>query len=879
MPSKAAIGWIHHRSLVWRFLLIGIAALAPLVAALVQFASNEREWATRVTHERAEFFASYAISTQRRIADDAQAMLRVIAGMTEVQTGGPGCDAMLSRYLALHQWATSLQLSDSSGHVTCASTPTLKDVTLRGQETYNRAVQERGFTLGDLGTDQTTGTLTMTAALPVVHNGYVVGVLSLGIASNLPQEISLQDGLPADISMLLIDQKGTLIMQYPPMEGLVGTSIGDHLVAQKAMTLPQGAGEVADLGGKLRLFVFRPLPYTDAILALGINHNSVIGEINGVLRFRLSLITLIIGGSIILGILGAELLILRPLRDLVYTARAVEHGDFAASYPERGAGEVRLLGRVLNRMSKAVADREHELVVAKDVAENALREAKLANNAKTDFLATMSHEFRTPLNGIIGYTERLLDGTLETQQRRYAELIQISASALLTVANDVLDFSSIEADQIVLQNEPFSLISLIDNTVSIVSSSAEEKQVVIQTDWDESVPKILVGDETRLRQILLNLLNNAVKFTREGCITARAQYKGSSPRGEVIRISVIDTGIGIPPEKRDRLFRRFSQVDPSVSREFGGTGLGLAISKRLIELMGGKIGVESEENRGSTFWIEIALPHGELRLTPQCQIKNLPKAAPSRILLAEDIEINQELAKFLLEAEGHEVDIAWNGSDAVKAVQNKSYDLILMDVQMPGMDGISAARTIRELPSPLNSTPIIAMTANVLPQQVRQYKQAGMDDHIGKPMKRQDLLRKLAEWLPKHDTSQSRTPIPSERSQVQSKFNEENFVEFRSMMGAERVDQWLGRLDEQLQVLLTADYSGADRRTLATQAHALISQAALLGFADLALYCTELEQACNHGSDLTVPLEKTRRIAEHARTAIAKISTFQKAAS
>jgi len=874
MSSKAAIGWLHHRSLVWRFLLIGIAALAPLVAALVQFASNERDWAIRVTHERAELLVSHALGNQRRIADDARTMLGVLAEMPEIRTGGSACDAILSRHVLLHQWATSLQLSDPAGNVTCADRAILKGFDVSGREAYNRALQEQGFVLGDLGTDRKTGALTMTAANPVIHNGRVIGILSLEIAANLFRSVSGQGELPADISMFLVDQKGMLVMHYPPMDDLVGVSVGNRPAAQKAIAHSEGATEVADFSGKLRLFIFRPLPYTDAILALGINHNSVIGEINGVLRFRLSLITLIIGGSIILGILGAELLILRPLRDLVYTARALEHGDFTVRYPEGGAGEVRLLGRVLNRMAKAVADREHELLAAKDVAENALSEARLANNAKTDFLATMSHEIRTPLNGIIGYTERLLDGTLETQQRRYAELIQISASALLTVANDVLDFSSIEADQVVLQHEPFSLISLIDNTVSIVSSGAEKKGVPLRTEWDASIPNILVGDETRLRQILLNLLNNAVKFTREGHITARAQYRGSSPKGEVVRISVIDTGIGIAPEKRDRLFRRFSQVDRSVSREFGGTGLGLAISKRLIELMGGEIGVESEEGRGSTFWIELSLPRGEFAFTPQSQGKNLPKTSPSRILLAEDIDVNQEIARYLLEAEGHEVDSAWNGSEAVDAIQRKSYDLVLMDVQMPGMDGISATRAIRALPPPLSGIPIIAMTANVLPQQVRHFKQAGMNDHIGKPMKRDDLLRKLAEWLPVQD---ERSPVPEKplgpplARQAPSGFNEESFLEFRNMMGAERVDHWLRRLEEQLKALFSGEAIVLDRQQMAKQAHALISQAALLGFYGIAEHCAALEQACNHEADLTMPLEAARRSASEASTAIARL--------
>ncbi len=874
MPSKAAIGWLHHRSLVWRFLLIGIAALAPLAAALVQFAGNERDWAIRVTQERAELFASYAINNQRKIVDDARVMLNVMAETPEVRAGGPACDAILSRNLMLHRWAASLQLSDADGSVTCADRENMKGFNVGGRESYNRVLQEQSFVLGDLGTDPKTGALTMTAAVPIIHNGRVAGVLSLGITSNLFPDISAQEGFPADISMFLVDQKGTLITHFPPMGDMIGTSVGSRPAVEKAMARADGANEVVDLSGKLRLFVFKPLPYTDAVFALGINHNSVIGEINGVLRFRLSLITLIIGGSIILGILGAELLILRPLRDLVYTAKALEQGDFTVPYPVKGAGEVRLLGRVLNRMAKAVSDREHELMGAKDIAEKALGEARLANNAKTDFLATMSHEIRTPLNGIIGYTERLLDGTLETQQRRYAELIQISASALLTVANDVLDFSSIEAEQVVLQQEPFSLIALVDNTVSIVSSGAERKGVPLRTEWDAGIPNILIGDETRLRQVLLNLLNNAVKFTREGHITARAQYKGPSPQGEIIRVSVIDTGIGIAPEKRDRLFKRFSQVDRSISREFGGTGLGLVISKRLIELMGGEIGVESEEGRGSTFWIELTLPRGGALLSPQREIRNLPKAAPSRILLAEDIEVNQELARFMLEAEGHEVDIVWNGSEAVDAVQGKTYDLILMDVQMPGMDGLAATRAIRALPPPLNRIPIIAMTANVLPQQVRQFKQSGMDDHIGKPMKREDLLRKLAEWLPVGEepaSAQDKDLASSEATHVKPDFNEDSFVEFRSMMGAERVAQWLQRLEDNLQALLANESALQDRQQLAKQAHALISQAALLGFTGLAKRCTELEQACNSGDDLTVPFERARRSANEASASIARI--------
>jgi signal transduction histidine kinase/DNA-binding response OmpR family regulator len=876
MPSKAAIGWLHHRSLVWRFLLIGIAALAPLVAALVQFAGNERDWAIRVTRERAETLASHTIDHQREMIDDARTMLDMLAEMPAVRTAGPACDAVLSHYAALHQWTTSIQFSDADGNVICADRTSMKNLNVSGREFFNRVRQEQGFVIGDLGTDRKTGALTMTAAVPVLQGRSITGILSLDIASSLFQAHSGQVGSPSDISMFLVDQKGTLIGHYPPMANLIGTSVGSRIAAQKALEQSQEDDEIADFSGIPRLFVFRPLPHTDATFALGINRASVMGAIDGVLRFRLSLITLIIGGSIILAILGVEILVLRPLRDVVYTARALEHGDFSARSPDAGAGEVRLLGRVLNRMAKAIADRERELKAAKEVAENALDEARLANNAKTDFLATMSHEIRTPLNGIVGYTERLLDEPLNPQQRRYADLIQIAASALLTVANDILDFSSIEADRVTLQQEPFSLISLIDNTVSIVSSGAEKKGIPIRTEWDANIPGMLLGDETRLRQILLNLLNNAVKFTRKGHITASAQYKGHSEHGEVIRISVIDTGIGIAPEKRDRLFKRFSQVDRSVRREFGGTGLGLAISKRLIELMGGEIGVDSDEGRGSTFWIELALPRAEYAIPVQSDIKNLPKTASARILLAEDIDVNQELARLLLEAAGHDVDMVWNGSEAVEAVRKKTYDLVLMDIQMPGMDGITATRAIRALPAPMNRIPIIAMTANVLPQQVRQFKEAGMDDHIGKPMKREDLLRKLAEWLPASDEpeiAQETAAAVAAMAQTTPAFNEKSFADFRDMMGAERVGHWLGRFDEQLQVFFADETVMLDRQQLAKKAHALISQAALLGFSGLAEHCTALEQACNAEGDLAAPIENVRRSAREASATIVELLT------
>jgi CheY-like chemotaxis protein len=249
---------------------------------------------------------------------------------------------------------------------------------------------------------------------------------------------------------------------------------------------------------------------------------------------------------------------------------------------------------------------------------------------------------------------------------------------------------------------------------------------------------------------LLNLLNNAIKFTPQGTIELSLKSTGSSAAGERLQFSVIDTGIGIPASKLDRLFERFSQVDSSISRQYGGTGLGLAISKRLVDLMGGQIGVHSEPGQGSTFWFCVTLPRSAEHVPAEEPVQYHLPTPPGRhrILLAEDVEINQEIARSMLEKAGYAVDVAANGAEAVRAVQNGSYDVVLMDVQMPEMDGLQATEHIRALSGPVSRIPIIAMTANVYAEQVASFIKAGMNDHVGKPFKRDALLAAVARWLP-----------------------------------------------------------------------------------------------------------------------------------
>ncbi|MCJ2040113.1 PAS domain S-box protein [Methylobacterium sp. J-059] len=428
------------------------------------------------------------------------------------------------------------------------------------------------------------------------------------------------------------------------------------------------------------------------------------------------------------------------------------------AYYDPAGRPVRVIGLNLDATDRKQA--ELALQAAKTAAEAARLEAERASLAKTDFLAAMSHEIRTPLNAVIGFTDLLARSErLAPDLQRHAELARSSGSALLTVVNDILDFSKVEAGAIDLEQRAFAPAALADNGLSIVRGLASAKGLTVIGRIDPDLPPSLVGDEARLRQILLNLLNNAVKFTRRGSVTLAVRHAGTTPAGETIRFSVSDTGIGIPQAKQHRLFERFSQVDNSVSRDFGGTGLGLAICRRLVELMRGTIGVASDDGEGSTFWFTVTLPRGVDVDAPTAVPAVVASHATGHILLVEDVEINQELARLVLEAAGHTVDVVADGAAAVMAVEDGAFDLVLMDVQMPGMDGITATRMIRRLKGPAANVPVIAMTANVLPAEVRQFREAGMDDHVGKPFDRAVLYAAIARWLPGRDAAPVRRAV------------------------------------------------------------------------------------------------------------------------
>jgi PAS domain S-box-containing protein len=465
--------------------------------------------------------------------------------------------------------------------------------------------------------------------------------------------------------------------------------------------------------------------------------------------------------------------------------------------------------------------------------------AESANRAKSAFLASMSHEIRTPMNGVLGFAELLqLDAGLSPAQRSHVRGIYDAGKSLLALINDILDFSKIEAGKLEIESIPMSPETVVDGAVSILRSQFASKGIALSVELEPGVPDWVMGDPTRIRQNLLNLMSNALKFTEKGRVVVRVRRVGE-PDGEKLRFEVEDSGIGIAADRLHLLFAEFSQVDRSTTRRYGGTGLGLALCKRLAEAMDGAVGVTSQPGVGSIFWFTVALSPAE---APDEGDRRAPTAelTSARILVAEDLPMNQLVIDGYLKRAGHRVTLVGNGLQAVAALRNDSFDLVLMDMEMPEMDGISATRAIRALDGPMRHVPIVALTANALLEDAVSCRAAGMNDFLSKPIDRENLYATVAKWA---GAGEKRTAAPAPTAPQMPVLEAGIVDDLETVFGTEQSAELIALFRTSLTEMSPVFTDWNDKDAIRRAAHNLISTAGSIGCLELMQTAKDLSQA------------------------------------
>ena len=599
---------------------------------------------------------------------------------------------------------------------------------------FQSIMQKNTFIVTEPFTSRVSGDILLPVSLKIVYNGTpgaLVGTLQL---SKITRGV-LRESTRPGVRTFIINEDGSVVSALD--ESLLGTKR-----ISKAQWFPtlqaQVSGSMQVMAeGEIKTIGFYHIPQTSLyslVIADAAYMHSYSQTIQRTTIFTALAIAVLACGCVCLFIFPVT----RDIRRLSRFAKHITRGEHSFSTGVKRKDELGDLAESLSKMVETLTEM--------------LARSEAATKAKSEFLARMSHEIRTPMNGIIGMTYLALQDSRDEKQTRYLQRIDNAAKTLLGVINDILDFSKVEAGKLQLNNQTFRLSLLLESVYDLLAVKSQEKNVTLEFSVDEKIPDVLEGDPLRLSQVCINVGSNALKFTAEGSVKLHASLVRQEENGLLLLFSVADTGIGISDQVKDTIFDSFSQADGSTTRQYGGTGLGLAISKNLVELMGGTIWLESEPDHGSNFYFTVLLKPGleehlETAQTAAPSEADEPSLAQLRVLLAEDNEINQEIAKGILSGMGVTPVVAENGQEAVKLWQNEYFDIILMDIQMPVMDGFTATEEIRNSgKSGAGDVPIIAMTANAMAGDREKSLAAGMNDHITKPLDVQELRGTLLHW-------------------------------------------------------------------------------------------------------------------------------------
>jgi signal transduction histidine kinase/HPt (histidine-containing phosphotransfer) domain-containing protein/ActR/RegA family two-component response regulator len=772
----------RRRLRAYAFHAFVLAAILPvLLLASVDIQLTARKQEAEGGERLHEAATAVGNSVDNYVADHTHAVQSLAAAMRDTRPGASARQQLLVEYHTIYPGFMTLFAADRDGIVHDIY-PSREDgtplPTVGDREYFVQALNTEHLAISEVILGRISHVPIVTIVMPLVDAaGHVTGVAGGSLDLSKFERFVQQFAALPSARMTIVDQharviytsaaNGYVALQNLTHEGLITSSArAQHGVFRYQRPIPDmtGASQLAAISNLTvsgwRVFIEQPL----IILRLQPVSNYA---------FTLALVLLALGGAV-LGARRFSAAVTRPLEELVKIVRNISArgGSGEVHLSAEPPAEIATLVEDVNGMQARLADSYRQLEQALAHREGLLSELRVltddldrkvrdrtaelahatkvaeeANRAKSEFLANMSHEIRTPLNGIIGMTELALDTKLSIEQREYLSMAKTSADALLAILNDILDFSKIEMRKLELEQIPFSLRGQLAEVLKPLALRAEQKGLELVCHVVPDVPSIALGDPGRLRQVLVNLVGNAIKFTDRGQILVQLQLESRSGDDCVLHYFVSDSGIGVPKEKQQTIFEPFRQADGSTTRRFGGTGLGLAISTTLVELMNGRIWLESAPNEGSTFHFTVRLTVSEARpeLTPRTALPQsmMPSDLPERrlhVLLADDNAVNQRLAATLLERRGHRVTIAGNGREALAALAKHRIDIVLMDVQMPEMGGFEATAAIRAQEATTGGhLPIVAMTAHAMKGDRERCLEAGMDEYLTKPLDSRQL--------------------------------------------------------------------------------------------------------------------------------------------